>query len=432
MNTRQIRFDARFEETSLEIILSGDLPDGPIDRAYGGPGDRVPVPIRLRSTVLRYEWDDPAHSLSYDYAALVAMLSYHPVVCGSPLGKSVVTFGWPVSGTAKSAFAEWEPAVEVLSDSAGAATVAECGSVIAFGGGIDSTALSQMFPEAELTHEVPLEVMTGGMRSSVHARFHGRKGVTFIYTNQRQLYDVWGLGSWPALFVAPLLLKPRAIMSAVNTVMGAFVSEMAGERMRTRYLRWYRLIAAFGPRMTSSEFMASLVAARIVSLEGLVSETAYCPQIGNDDCGACPKCLRRRVMFELADPGNSPRPLDDFTPSPLTLSLLESPHLYRSELYALAAERFVLPGWLATRVYPTVREQIGKAGYQDRYLASCISAMGYTDVERLAIEDRLDSWGVLPMTRSDRLLMGATSPANAGVLLSERFLSINGDGDRDP
>lgn len=423
MNTRQFRFDARFEETSLEIALSGDLPNGPVARCFGSPEHVESVPVVLRSNILRYEWDDPLLSMSWDFAALLSVLSFEPVLSHPSTSATIVRFGWPVSEQALAAITEWQPTIEVESLRGGVPTVPERGPVISFGGGIDSTALTRIFPDVELAHELPLGVRTGRIKSAVFDRFNHRTDMTFVYTNQRELYDVWGLGSWLAIFAGALLLNPAAILSGQNILASSFLRAHRGESLRVRHMRWYRLMSGFGPRMTTMEFMTSLCNARIVTGSGLIHETAYCPSIRLDDCGACPKCLRRRVLFELADPGGSPRPLADFAPTAETLADLETSK-YTPNAAILGIERSLVPAWLATRVYPNFGHLVGHVNFIERYLGAAIGASGYTEDEKIVIEDRLASWGISPMTASDRAEIAAISPENAKEVLSETFVQI--------
>lgn len=424
MTTRHFRFDGKFATTSLEIVLSGDIPSGQTSRVSGSPSDNVGIPVRLKSTVLRYEWDDAELSMAFDYAALLAMLSFYPVICGSSDAKSVVTFGWPVSDLARDAVEEWEPTIEVRSDAVGDPPEHDRRPVISFGGGVDSTALSMMFPDADLAHEVPLEVRSGGMQSAVYERLSDSGNATFIYTNQRQLYDVWGLGSWPALFAAALLTNPGVILSGVTIMENSLLLAYAGVRQRLKHLRWYRLMSRIGPRMTTMEFMPSSCSARIVALEGLISQTAYCHLIRHDDCGTCYKCLRRRTMFALADQGSSPRPLAGFAPSMSVLDDLDAGERHGRIAFVLGIERSLLPGWISTRVYPNHGHLLGRVGFQERYLASAITASGYTSSEKFDIERKLASWGIAPMTVLDRRNIAGITPASAEVVMSGGFVRL--------
>lgn len=424
MTIRHLRFDARFESTSAEITISGDIPTGAVTRLFGGPEELAPVPVRLQSPVLRYEWDDPQLSMSYDYAALLSVMSFLPVISGSPGSHPVVTFGWPVSDVAISALTGFEPSVEFESDSRGVPTEPQRESVLSLGGGIDSTAVQFLFPDTELVHEVPLEVRSGRMRSAVFERYNGRDDVTFIYTNQRQLYDVWGLGAWVAVFAGAFLMRPDTILSGLNTIDNSFLRGFGGRHMRTRHLRWYRLVRRMGPRLTTLEYLTSLCNAKIVAANDMISETVYCPSIRMDDCASCSKCIQRRILFELVDPGASPRPLSLATPTARTLADLGSLDHHRPHIAMLGVERSQVPAWISTRVYPRFGHLVDGINFQERYLASAITASGHTEDEKRLIERRLASWGISRMTKADREEIAAISPGSAEVVLSENFVDI--------
>ena len=55
---------------------------------------------------------------------------------------------------------------------------------------------------------------------------------------------------------------------------------------------------------------------------------------------------------------------------------------------------------------------------------SAITASGYTKAEKVVIEERLASWGISPMTPTDRAEIAAISPENAEGVLSESFVQI--------
>ena len=191
---------------------------------------------------------------------------------------------------------------------------------LAFGGGIDSSAVRTMFPEAYVVHEAHWRqgrLVPSGTHGVVHGMGPDRGRV--VTTNQRYVSKPGGWHGWTCSLATALLLSTDRDFGII--LMG---STLGGTLLRGGIKYWDRF-GARGWHGTTGNFWQSAfdavglpvfspvcgVSAFLtmrLSLDPLrAGEVFYCTESNGSACRQCPKCLRRDIVRAVVDPGHRPR-----------------------------------------------------------------------------------------------------------------------------
>jgi hypothetical protein len=363
------------------------------------------VPVRLAASTLEYTWGGSQLKPHGDMLAAAAVLALFPVVSRVP---TKVTFGWPTSFRLQKAI-RLLPADIVVDGGDRCQPLSGSGAVISFGGGIDSLATATLYPNLCLVHEIPISVGDADIESAtLNTQFFRRRQTLTVATNQRTLYQRWGVGSWGSVLAPALLANPATIITGLNALDNAYLQRGLGYRHPRQSVdqRFFDFFAALGIRVVQSTWKSELVSSSILSEAGLIDEAAYCGRLPLRDCGRCPKCLRRRTLRALVEDDSSI--LHDFEPSEESLHALTARPLHWGHIFGLAKDRRLLPAWMATRVsdaYPRLR--CGALDFHARYYRPGFITSGLRPDEVADLVDRLEGIGVKPMGSSDQRNMHA-------------------------
>lgn len=214
--------------------------------------------------------------------------------------------------------------------------------VLSYGGGFDSLAAHNLFPDLPLVHESPLsnnsveyEDVVAGLICQISSRSYVAKD------NLRVLFTKWGLPLWVSVYIPSLLLEPCYIVSG-SEMTGTYL--LGGRKYQPRHAnRWYDVFRRIGISILPTSFLSEIGNARVVYGSGLDDKAAYCAIIRNQDCGRCTKCLRRRAIRSLIE--QRPDPLTSFTFSPEIATFLAERPLYYGDIFTHAV-RGAPPTWL--------------------------------------------------------------------------------------
>ena len=179
---------------------------------------------------------------------------------------------------------------------------------ISFGGGVDSSALHALYPEATLIHEVNVTKKTSiGHRAVVRSmKIHNEERntpVVFIQTNARHVSHPKGVTNW----LAPLI---PAMMVACDRNLKCL---LIGSNIGTMFLKdGLRFSPGHSMKNPARELMSSLTIPIIQASGGIsvVSGFRLCNEIdivqyanfcesgpGQGPCSKCRKCFRRELVY---------------------------------------------------------------------------------------------------------------------------------------
>lgn len=186
----------------------------------------------------------------------------------------------------------------------------EQGEVLAFGGGMDSSAIRALFPEAFVVHEASVKngILIPDDANVLTASLELKGRGSLVETNSRFISEPGGWHVWIGSIVTSLLEagKRRAKCIYAGTILGsAFMSN--GARYFDRHASqkwhgpsgnyWQQLFWDIGlplvqPLMGCSEILTMQASLKYLSQ----SEISYCTADNGKACGVCPKCFRRSCI----------------------------------------------------------------------------------------------------------------------------------------
>ena len=196
--------------------------------------------------------------------------------------------------------------------------------VISFGGGVDSTALHTLFPEATLVYATsvddpdisPRRATTEAMDS------YARRSETPIFpirTNARRISRPLGVTNWLALLIPALLVALDLDKSGV--LIGSNLETMY-LNSGTKYVPGHlaenpgrdRMAQFTVPIVQASGGISHLIAAKLCSEAGIIDQVTFCKLgKGGGPCSACLKCFRRETAYRCLNRLNpKSHPLESF------------------------------------------------------------------------------------------------------------------------
>jgi len=234
--------------------------------------------------------------------------------------------------------------------------------VLSYGGGIDSSAVGTIFPDACVAHEAHIKegrFLPSHAHSIVHALGPGRGRV--VTSNQRYVSQPGGWHGWPCSAAAALLMASDydfGIILMGSTLANTLLANGSRywDRFRARGWHgftgnfWQSAFNAVGLPMFSPLCGASEYATMTLSLDLIhQGKVVYCMERDGGACQRCSKCLRRDVIRAVVDSGYQPdwKPYD----RPDIHRFLERRPLYYGHTFSYARDRVGnLPPFLASRL----------------------------------------------------------------------------------
>ncbi|MED5350299.1 MAG: DUF6395 domain-containing protein [Candidatus Thermoplasmatota archaeon] len=179
---------------------------------------------------------------------------------------------------------------------------------ISFGGGVDSTALSAIFPESPLVHEVSVEEFSDISKRGtvILMKKLNQKYSTAIFpiqTNARNISEPSGVTSW----LAPII--PALMVSVDKGFTGVFLGTNLGTlflKNGVEYRPAHEILnpakenfsSVTVPIIQASGGISQYMATKLSAEHGVIEFVTFCESGKNaTPCARCMKCLRRELMY---------------------------------------------------------------------------------------------------------------------------------------
>lgn len=304
----RFEFAASGQRTVLRAVLEkGDRTEG--QRAEGAGATIVYSGEDI-------EFDYSATDVHPDLLGLLCLIIFYPFV-----GERVV-FPTPVSPRLEEAFRNPNFKRQFSFDNVDSSIEQYSGSnmALAFGGGIDSSAVRTMFPEAYVVHEAHWRegrLVPSGTHRVVHDMGLDRGRV--VATNQRYVSRPGGWHGWTCSLATTLLMatdRDFGIILMGTALGGTLLRGGIGYFDRFRARGWHGVtgnfwqsafnavgIPVFSPVCGASAFLTMRLSLDVLR----AGEVFYCTEQNGGACGQCPKCLRRDIIRAAVDPGHRPQ-----------------------------------------------------------------------------------------------------------------------------
>ena len=303
----------RFEFTSneTESVLRAVFEDG--DRHEGSRQEGPGQTITYSGTDITFDY--PVRSIHPDLLGLLCLIVFYPFI-----GERAV-FPMPVSPRLEQAFQNQNFRRRFRFDNVDPGVEAYSGSRLAlsFGGGIDSSAVCTMFPDAYVVHEAHIK---DGRLVPSHAhqivQDLGPDRGRVVATNQRYVSRPGGWHGWTCAAAAALLMATDNDfgMILMGTILGATLlanGSVYWDRFQARERHgftgnfWQSAFNAVGMPMFSPVCGASEFLTMTLSLDLIkAGRVVYCMEQDGRPCLRCSKCLRRDMIRAVVDPSHHP------------------------------------------------------------------------------------------------------------------------------
>ena len=346
----------RFEFSSNESqsVLRAVFEDG--DRYEGSRQEGAGQAITYSGEDITFDY--PVSSIHPDLLGLLCLIVFYPFI-----GDRAV-FPVPVSPRLEQAFCNQnfrrrfrlhnvDPDIEAYSGSKMA---------LSFGGGIDSSAVRTMFPDAYVVHEAHLK---GGELLPSHAhrivRSMGPERGRVVTSNQRYVSAPGGWHGWTCSAATALLMATDNDFGIIltGTVLGATLLAN-GSRYWDRFQArdrhgftgnfWQSAFNAVGLPMFSPVCGASEYLTMTLCLDRVrTGDVVYCTEQDGRPCLRCSKCFRRDMIRAVVDADHRPeyKPYD----RPDIHAFLETRPLYFGHIFSFARDRAEgLPSFITSRL----------------------------------------------------------------------------------
>jgi len=339
--------------THIKAILEEE--DSKIGKREEGEG----VEIELKETTLTYDYE--VKQIHPDILGLICMANFYPFIGSS------VEFPEPVSNRLELAFqTKWftkDKKIDFRNVDYDIPKYSGNKMVISFGGGIDSSTVRVMFPEAFVVHEAHIR---DGERVPCHVHTVvenlGLEKGRVVVTNQRYVSIPGGWHSWPCSTVTSLLMATDNDFGIilVGSTIGGTQLWKNGERFWDRHTsrKWHGFsgshwqstfhmigIPMFSPVMGTSELETMRLALPLLHKGDVV----YCMNDKGFACKKCAKCFRRDVIRNLVESEYHPNWVAYDTE--LIHTFLEKRPLYFGHIFGFSKPRSkALPDWFTERI----------------------------------------------------------------------------------
>ena len=304
----------RFEIDSVgrKTLLRAIMENGDQMQGLRQEGAGTTITYSGEHVVFDYE----ATNIHPDLLGLLCLIIFYPFV-----GERVV-FPMPVSPRLEEAFRNPYFTRKFRFDNVDSSVEMYSGSKMAlsFGGGIDSSAVRVLFPEAYVVHEAHWRdgrLVPSDTHRVVHDMGANRGRV--VKTNQRYVSRPGGWHGWPCAFATTLLMATDhdfGIILMGATLGGTLLKGGTGYWDRFGARDWHGVtgnfwqsafgavgIPAFSPVCGASAFLTMTLSLDLVR----AGEVFYCTERDGAACLICPKCLRRDIVRAVVDPEHGPK-----------------------------------------------------------------------------------------------------------------------------
>lgn len=181
-------------------------------------------------------------------------------------------------------------------------------TIIAYGGGIDSTSIALMFPEFPIVHTCDIRADEKVKNVMKKYTADNLKNDSYIIdSNSTQLCRPSGFTGWTNILLVPLILSADLNIKNIcyGQILGSsclsngikYIPHFLTEKRRNRWERFYNHIGinTFSPISGCSE----LITSKIVCINNLADKVLYCERDNGNPCHTCTKCLRKGLQLKL-------------------------------------------------------------------------------------------------------------------------------------
>lgn len=303
-------------------------------------------------------FDYGVRSIHPDLLGLLCLIIFYPFI-----GQRVI-FPSPVSPRLEKAFRRGPFKRQFRFDNVDRGIRKYEGSrmVLSFGGGIDSSAVRKMFPEAFVVHEAHIrngQVVPSDAHDVVRDLGPDRGRV--VTTNQRYVSHPGGWHGWTCAFATSLLMATDyrfGIILMGSNLGGTLLHKGTRYYNRFKARKWHGPtgnfwqsafddigIPLFSPVSGASEYLTMALSLDLVRSGRVV----YCMERDGSACHRCTKCMRRDVIRTVVDEGHHAdwgrydrKDVHEF---------LEREPLYQGYVFSFARDRVsTLPHFMTSRL----------------------------------------------------------------------------------
>ena len=348
-----MRFE--FASRGRNTVLRAVLEDG--DRTQGTRQEGAGTTITYSGEQIVFDYEVTA--IHPDLLGLLCLTIFYPFV-----GERVV-FPMAVSPRLEEAFRNPHFGSQFRFDNVDSNVEMYSGSrmALSFGGGIDSSAVRTMFPEAYVVHEAHWRegrLVPSNTHRVVHDMGLDRGRV--VTTNQRYVSKPGGWHGWTCALATTLLMATDhdfGIILSGAPIGSTLINEGTQkywDRLRARDWQgvtgncWQSAFNAIGLPVFSPVCGASSFLTMRLSLDLMrAGEVFYCTLEDGGPCRRCPKCLRRDIIRAVVDRGYSPQWAQYDRPD--MRSFLERDPLRDCHIFSFASRRVDgLPQFIRSRI----------------------------------------------------------------------------------
>jgi len=300
----KIKFYTVGETSYIEAFPDND--DLEVANRLEGAG--VPIKLTNRLCFFRHKFDN----IHPDVLGAVCLAIFYPFI-----GKRV-EFPDPVSSrlveTINRPIFTKDKEIDVLNvDNSLEKYAGNGGYVLAFGGGIDSSAVRVMFPEAFIVHEGSIRngVLMPDLSNNLTKKMEAEGIGKLIPTNQRYLSDPWGWHVWIGSTVTAVLIASQIESSYVLTGSNfgssflqngrKYFDRARGQKYHGKsgnyweQIFWDIGLPVFSPISGMSEILNMKVSFSKLPKNNII----YCTNMLGAPCYKCSKCFRRACIEEF-------------------------------------------------------------------------------------------------------------------------------------
>ncbi len=235
-------------------------------------------------------------------------------------------------------------------------------AVLAFGGGMDSSAIRALFPDAYLVHEASIRngELIPDKTNELMTRLNKEDKGVLVKTNSRYISEPGGWHIWIGSMITSLLEAAKGNYSLIyaGTILGsAYMSNGAKYFDRQKSAKWHGASGNYWQQIfwdIGLPLVQPLMGcSEILTLKASCSklprnEIYFCTANNGDACGICAKCFRRACIDEFVT-GKSV----DFTrfENPDVIRVLDRKPTYFGHIYAsLMAGGWIPPAFAKERL----------------------------------------------------------------------------------
>lgn len=285
---------------------------------------------------------------------------------------------------------------------------------LSFGGGIDSSAVRKMFPEAFVIHEAHIKdgQLIHSHSHKVVEALHPNNG-RLVKTNIRYLSKPGGWHSWPCSVSTSLIMATDLNIGLILTgsILGScFVSNGVKfwDRVKARAWHgpsgnyWQSAFEAIGLTMFSPVTGVSEMQTMNLSLSLLnENQVVYCMEESGSACNKCSKCFRRDIIRTFIDAKHTPN-WDEYDNEKIHSFLSKRP-LYFGHIFSSATslKPDLFPDWVLEKIerVPKVKTDWTMRVYTESfllcpeewrdYVSNRVSQYidGMTDLDKLELQE---------------------------------------------